>query len=175
MSRKSKNKVQAEVVVSDAVANTILAEDQALQDRMIEEFEQADKTAGLEPIDVPSEPFSEAPAPEAQVAKVKWSDMWQKACVSTVKRVSEGGVAFRPGSKRDIGRRLLEKGCTLDEACAAFGWSVSVSKAQLTECVQLLGRGKTYKKVKDGERVLFVMPDDTRYDVKQEEAQTQAA
>lgn len=88
---------------------------------------------------VPAEKPKKEPKP-----KVKWSVMWKTAPDKVAARVAKGEPPFKPGSKRDITRQLLQQegGCTLDEAMAALGWDKPTCLSSFTEIATLLDRRK---------------------------------
>jgi hypothetical protein len=101
-------------------------------------------------------PTNEATAPETTVAadsapatekpkkepkpKVAWNVMWKTAPDKVAARVAKGEAPFKPGSKRDITRQLLEQegGCTLDEAMTALGWDKPTCLSSFTEIATLM-------------------------------------
>jgi hypothetical protein len=105
----------------------------------------------------PTEPTNEATAPVETTAaadaapatekpkkepkpKVQWSVMWKTAPDKVAARVAKGEAPFKPGSKRDITRQLLEQenGCTLEEAMTALGWDKPTVLSSFTEIATLM-------------------------------------
>jgi hypothetical protein len=84
---------------------------------------------------VPAEKPKKEPKP-----KVQWSVMWKTAPDKVAARVARGEAPFKPGSKRDITRQLLEQegGCTLEEAIDALKWDKSTVLSSFTEIATLM-------------------------------------
>lgn len=76
--------------------------------------------------------------------KVQWSVMWKTAPDKVAARVARGEAPFKPGSKRDITKQLLEQenGCTLEEAMNALGWDKATVLSSFTEIATLMDRRK---------------------------------
>jgi hypothetical protein len=99
-------------------------------------------------------PETAAPAAEAAPAvekpkkepkpKVQWSVMWKTAPDKVAARVAKGEPPFKPGSKRDITKQLLEQenGCTIEEAMNALAWDKATVLSSFTEIATLLDRRK---------------------------------
>lgn len=96
---------------------------------------EAQVTAPAEADAVPAEKPKKEPKP-----KVSWSVMWKTAPDKVAARVSRGEPPFKPGSKRDITRLLLEQenGCTVEEAMAALGWDKATVLSSFTEIATLM-------------------------------------
>jgi hypothetical protein len=92
-----------------------------------------------EPGAVPAEKPKKEPKP-----KVKWSTMWKTAPDKVAARVAKGEAPFKPGSKRDITRQLLEQegGCTVEEAMTALGWDKQTVMSSFTEICTLTPPGR---------------------------------
>lgn len=100
---------------------------------------EAQAPAAAAPEAVPAEKPKKEPKP-----KVKWSVMWKTAPDKVAARVAKGEPPFKPGSKRDITRQLLQQegGCTIDEAMTALGWDKPTCLSSFTEIATLLDRRK---------------------------------
>jgi hypothetical protein len=143
-------------VVNDAAAGGfVIVANQPAHIQWGPEITSLLNTEGVRVDKVSAEAVETAPAPAAEEKvkkerkprekkdpkpKVAWSVMWKDAPAKVAARVAAGKPPFKVGSKRDIGRQLLQKagGTTVDEAMAALGWNKATVLSSFTEVATLL-------------------------------------